>query len=150
MPTEAEIQREFSLILELTRDDPHTAFQMLERQLGVLVLRTQVLLSLCGIVVTVTGFSGRTIAQTSTVARTLVAGGIVVVLLAAVVSIWGVLRLQWLTQIPAKDWRELLVEGLRIRYRKSRFLAAALVLFIGGFSCYVLAIALMLLATKPL
>ena len=38
---------------------------MVERQLSVLVLRTQVMLSLSGIVITVTGFSGRAIAQTS-------------------------------------------------------------------------------------
>ena len=62
------------------------------------VLRTQVMLSLSGIVVTVTGFSGRAIAETSSLARSSIAAGILVVLASAAVAIWGVLRLSWLTQ----------------------------------------------------
>ena len=41
------------------KGDAQKAFEIVERQLGVLILRTQVLLSLSGIVITVTGFSGR-------------------------------------------------------------------------------------------
>jgi len=85
-------------ILSLTSDDALKAFEIVERQMNVLVLRTQVMLSLSGIVITVTGFSGRAIAQTSTVARDAIAAGIFVVLAAAAVAIGGVLRLRWLTQ----------------------------------------------------
>jgi hypothetical protein len=123
------------------------AYHMLERQLSVLVMRTQVLLSLSGIVITVTGFSGRAIAQTSALARASIAAGIVVVLAAAVVAIAGVLRLRWLSEIVVDDPLETVVRGLELRNRKSRFLAAALVLFVIGFGFYVLAIAQLLLDT---
>ncbi len=141
-----EVQR----ILTLAGGDAVRAYDIVEKQLAVLVLRTQVMLSLSGIVVTVTGFSGRTIAQTGTVARSLVAAGIMVVLLSAAVAIGGVLRLRWLTQEVDDDLEASLTRMLMLRDSKSRFLSVALTLFIAGFACYCVAIALMLVATPPL
>lgn len=136
---------EVARILALTRSDPEHAFNLVERQLSVLVLRTQVMLSLSGIVITVTGFSGRAIAQTNELARLLVSAGIVIVLAAAVTAIGGVLRLRWLTQELRDDISDTLGRMLEIRDTKSRFLSVALVLFIVGFSCYCIAIAQMLM-----
>lgn len=140
---------EATRILALVGGDRQRAFDVVERQLSVLVLRTQVMLSLSGIVVTVTGFSGRTIAQTSSLARLLVATGILVVLTSAATAIGGVLRLHWLTQSIVDDPLEMLRGMLAQRDRRARFLRAALFLFIAGFACYCVAIALMLLAAKP-
>lgn len=137
---------EVSRILALTKGDTEKAYGVVERQLSVLVLRTQVMLSLSGIVITVTGFSGRAIAQTSELARVLVSAGILIVLGAAGTAIGGVLRLRWLTQELRDDVRETLDRMLEIRDTKSRFLSVALVLFLVGFSCYCVAIAQMLLA----
>lgn len=141
---------EVKRILTLVKGDPGKAYEVVQSQLSVLVLRTQVMLSLSGIVITVTGFSGRTIAQTSEVARLLVAAGILIVLLAAGVGIGGVLRLRWLTQELTEDTEQTLTRMLTIRDSKSRYLAAALVLFVVGFACYCVAIALMLASTPPL
>jgi Zn-dependent protease with chaperone function len=82
-------------------------------------------------------------------ARALVAAGILIVLSAAGTAIGGVLRLRWLTQELTDDSEETLVRMLSIRDAKSRFLSAALVLFVTGFACYCVAIALMLLSTTP-
>ena len=141
---------EVKRIIALTKGDPVKAYELVQAQLSVLVLRTQVMLSLSGIVITVTGFSGRSIAQTSELARNLVAVGIVIVLGAAGVAIGGVLRLQWLTQQLTDDTEQTLVRMLDMRDQKSRYLSAALLLFMGGFACYCVSIALMLLATQPL
>lgn len=143
-----EPRTEAQRILTIAGDDPLGAFQILERQLGVVVLRTQVLLSLSGIVITVTGFSGRAIAQTSALARGCIASGICVVLASAATAIVGVLRLQWLSQIIADDLLATLENGIRIRNTKSRYLAAALILFVIGFGLYVAAIAQLLIAQK--
>lgn len=137
-------------IIQFANGDHARAFDVVEKQMSVLVLRTQVLLSLAGIVVTVTGFSGRTIAQTSEVARVLIATGIVVVLSSAAVAIGGVLRLRWLTQELGDEMEETLLRMVALRDSKTKFLTAALALFVVGFACYVGAIALMLVATKPL
>lgn len=145
VPASDEVKR----ILALVKGDPRQAYEMVHSQLAVLALRTQVMLSLAGIVITVTGFSGRAIAQTSELARLLVATGIVVVLAAAATAIGGVLRLSWLTQELTDDLEQTLVRMLEVRNRKSRFLGASLWIFVAGFACYCLAIALMLVATKP-
>lgn len=137
-------------IIHFANGDSARAFDVVERQMSVLVLRTQVLLSLSGIVVTVTGFSGRTIAQTSELARLLIATGILVVLSSAAVAIVGVLRLRWLTQELGDEMEQTLLRMVALRDSKTRFLTAALGLFVVGFGCYVVAIAMMLVATKPL
>ncbi|MCA3014887.1 MAG: hypothetical protein INH41_21080 [Myxococcaceae bacterium] len=147
--TTAARDDEVTRILSLTKGDPREAFQVVERQLSVLVLRTQVMLSLSGIVITVTGFSGRAIAQTNELARVLISAGILIVLAAAATGIGGVLRLRWLTQELTDDVRETLTRMLHIRDRKSRFLSAALLLFLVGFGCYCVAIAQMLIHVTP-
>ncbi len=141
---------EVKRIMALTRGDPVRAYELVQSQFSVLVLRTQVMLSLSGIVITVTGFSGRSIAQTSELARNLVAVGILVVLAAAAVAIGGVLRLKWLTQELTDDPEQTLIRMLDRRDEKSRYLNVALVLFVSGFACYCVSIALMLVNTHPL
>ena len=135
--------------MKLSRGDEQRAYDMVERQLSVLVLRTQVMLSLSGIVITVTGFSGRAIAETSNLARLSIASGILVVLASAAAAIWGVLRLSWLTQTIDEDALAMLTRGIEIRNAKSRYLRAALILFICGFSLYCFAIAQLLAAAHP-
>jgi hypothetical protein len=127
---------------------PRGAFEIVERQLAVLVLRAQVMLSLSGIVITVTGFSGRAVAQTGTLARVCITAGMFVVLLAAALAIAGVLGLRWLTQEIADDPLETLARGLAIRDRKSRFLQLALALFVVGFALYCAAVAQLLMASR--
>ena len=140
---------EAARILHLVGGDTLRAFELVERQLTTLVLRAQVMLSLCGIVVTVTGFSGRSIAQTSNLARLSIAAGILIVLASAAVAMWGVLRLRWFTQELDDEPLVTLRRGLAIRDRKAAWLARALALFIVGFGCYCFAIAQLLLAASP-
>ena len=145
----ATARQEAEQILKLSRGDEQRAYDMVERQLSVLVLRTQVMLSLSGIVITVTGFSGRAIAETSNLARWSIASGIMIVLFSAAAAIWGVLRLSWLTQTIDEDALTMLTRGVEIRNAKSRFLRASLILFIAGFSLYCFAIAQLLIAAQP-
>lgn len=144
--SKSDIAREARAILTLCEGQRLRAFEMVQGQLAVLVLRTQVMLSLSGIVITVTGFSGRAIAQTSIVARGCIVAGLFLVLSAAAVAVWGVLRLKWLTQALDEDVLATLEMALSVRNQKSRFLAVALTLFVCGFGLYCLAIAQLLIA----
>jgi hypothetical protein len=126
--------------------DELRAFELVHQQLGVLVMRTQVLLSLSGIVITVTGFSGRAIAETSALARLSISAGIVVVLLAALVLVAGVLRVSWITARMSADRRETIAAAIVLRERKARFLRGGMLLFSAGFALYVLAITQLLMA----
>lgn len=131
-------------ILDLCEGSKQRAFAMVEGQLSVLVLRTQVVLSLSGIVITVTGFSGRAIAETGLLARVSIISGLFLVLFAAAVGVWGVLRLKWFTQAIQTDIVATLRAGIELRDRKSRSLRTALALFIAGFTLYCVAIAQLL------
>lgn len=144
---ETEAQTEAGHILELCKGDSLRAFEMVQSQLGVIVLRTQVMLSLSGIVITVTGFSGTAIARTSLLARVSVVAGLVLVLSAAAVATLGVLRLRWMTQELGGEPLGVLARSIALRDRKSRFLAVALSLFVTGFALYCLAVAQLLIAT---
>ncbi len=138
-------REEARALAELVGGDHRAAYELVERQLGVLVLRTQVLLSLSGIVITVTGFSGRAIAQSGAAARYAITAGILIVLAAALTAIGGVLRLRWLSQTLGADARETLERGLALRDQKARFLAVSMVLFGLGFAGYCIAIAQLLI-----
>lgn len=143
---EIEPAEEARRILALAGGDAYRAFEIVQSQLATLVLRTQVMLSLSGIVITVTGFSGKAIASTSALARGCIVAGLFIVLLAAAVAVRGVLQLRWLTQTLDDDTLVTLRRGLAIRDSKSKFLAVALALFIVGFTLYCTAIAQLLLA----
>jgi hypothetical protein len=142
----SEAETEARRILALCRDDGLRAFEMVQNQFGVLVLRAQVMLSLSGIVITVTGFSGKAIAQTSALARLSIVAGLFIVLVAAAVAVGGVLRLRWLTQTLSDDPLTSLVRGIEMRDKKARFLGIALTLFVLGFSLYCVAVAQLLIA----
>jgi hypothetical protein len=139
-------RREAEHILKMCLNDHLRSFEVVERQLAVLVMRSQVMLSLSGIVITVTGFSGRAIAETSALARSCIAGGILVVLLSAAVAILNVLRLTWLTLELDDEPLVTLLRGLELRDRKAKYLKTASLLFTFGFALYCVAIAQHLLA----
>ncbi|WP_437511004.1 hypothetical protein [Sorangium sp. So ce1099] len=118
---------------------------ILERQFAVLHNRAQVLIGLCGIVITTTGFSGRLIAGTSRAAQGLIIAGVAIVLLSATLIVWGVQHIRWLTQQPGGDIRGWLLVSLAYRDRKTTIYRVAIAFLLVGLSFYVIAIALMLL-----
>lgn len=85
-------RREAEHILKLCLGDHLEAYQLIERQLSRAIQRAQVLVAVSGVVIAVTGFSGRPVAQTSEFARLAISIGVLLLLVASVVAIWGVLR----------------------------------------------------------
>ena len=118
---------------------------MLERQFVVLHNRAQVLLGLCGIVVTTTGFSGRLVAGTNAAAQWLIIAGVALVLGAAAVVVWGVLHLYWLTMQPGESTREWLLTSLAYRDKKTRAYRIGISLLLVGLTVYAAALSIMLL-----
>lgn len=126
--------------------NPKEITSLLERQFAVLTGRAQMLLGLSGIVITTTGFSGRAIASTGLLAQWLIVSGIFFVLSGAVAIVWGILRLNWVTQLIHTDIRVALIQMLAYRDRKTRAYRMGLILLIIGLTLYVSAIALMVMA----
>jgi hypothetical protein len=133
-------------ILALCAGDGLKAFQIVQAQISTLATRTQAILGLSGIVITVTGFSGRTIALVSPVARTTIVAGLLIVLAAAAVGVGGVLRLRWATQNIATDPLVTVRRLIAIRDDKGRFLTASIAMFVIGFALYCFAVAQLLIA----
>lgn len=117
---------------------------LLERQFTVLHNRAQVLLTLCGIVISTTGFSGRLVAGTNQMAQALIIVGVGMILLAAVVCSWGVLHLRWLTMQTGQDVREWLESSLRYRNVKTTSYRVAVIIMLVGLTSYCAAMAIML------
>jgi hypothetical protein len=146
------LAEEADRILSSYGDDPtnlERIMWMLERQFAVLHNRAQVLLTLCGIVISTTGFSGRLIASTDRPAQVLVIAGVSLVLLSAAVTVWGVQHLSWLTLQRGSLLREWLLVCLAYRDRKTRFYRLGIALMLFGLAAYVGAISIMLLKPHP-
>lgn len=75
---------EIQKILKLCNGDLREALKIYEQQLNVLQTRAQVLMSLAGVVLTITGFSGQRIAGASRLAQICVIAGLGVILLSAI------------------------------------------------------------------
>ncbi len=126
-------------------DGSIAVYQLLDGQLGVLHGRAQSLMQLAGVVITVTGFSGRIIADTSRAAQVLIVSGVSLVALAAALALIFVSPIRWVSadlSLPVEDW---VLVTIRRRNRKSRAIRGATLVLILGMAFYLVAIALMLL-----
>lgn len=143
-------ETEATRILEMCGGQLLEAMALLERQMNTLHNRAQVLFSLCGIVVTVTGFSGRLIAATSRPAQILIVAGLAVVIGCAFYLYRSVMTLRWNTQrldtTPQKT-----IDGILARRDvKTRAYKRGGYILFAGVILYALAISMMLLNPEPL
>jgi len=140
--------QEASRLLSLTGNGYLKAMEILEKQLNVLHLRAQVLMSLAGIVITVTGFSGRSIAGTSFVAQVLVISGLATVLVSAIWVFSRVMTIKWLTTETAETPEIILQEIIKRRNRKTRAYVVGGRILCLGLLFYSIAFSIMLLNPK--
>jgi hypothetical protein len=142
-------RREADHILKLCLGDHLRAYEVVERQLSLLVLRAHVLIALSILVITATGLTGHALAATSRAAYACVATGIAALLAAAAVAGFGVLRLRWLSQEIDDEPVITLLRGIELRDRRARYLRISFLLWSPGFALYCAAIAQLVLATLP-
>lgn len=118
---------------------------VLSSQLTFLHNRAQVLLTLGGIGITVTGFSGRLIAGTDRWAQAAIIGGLALILIAVGLVVQVVMGPgYWVTQVPGEDVRAWLLGALEMRDRRTRVYRIALALLLVGLALYTVAVTLML------
>jgi len=121
----------------------------IESQLTILAARAQTLLSLAGITVTVTGFSGANIARTGRLAAGLLVSGLGVVLLSAAVAMVGILHVSWVTSLAPSSLEVTIKNALQVRDAKTRRFSVALRLLVVGLVLYGASVALLLLGNLP-
>lgn len=132
---EAEADR---LILLYPGDSGYSKIHdIIRHQFEVIQSRSQLLLTVGTLTLTITGFSGPTIARTNITARITMAMGIVLVLIAILVLLTRGLRIHWITQFVQADKRQLLIDIIRYRDQKTRIYMMVMSLLVVGLGCYV-------------
>jgi hypothetical protein len=145
----ATIEQETQHLLRLYENDAAKIMAQLQSQLSILANRAQTLLSLAGITITVTGFSGANIARTGRLSATLLVLGLLFVLSSAAIAMNGILRVRWTTQLPPCELDDAVRATLEVRERKTKNFSLALRLLVIGLTLYVSSIALLLLGNLP-
>lgn len=147
---EARALREAKHILSL-HDRPALAKALAEvtGHFQALQTRSQLLISLVTIALTITGFSGPTMARSGVTVAVLLAMGLLLVLSAALVLILGILTLKWVTAPPIGDDVTALAAILRRRDQKTRLFTVGLALLSAGLTAYTLAVVFFLLLSGP-
>ena len=138
-------EEESQAIQELYKT-PAACLEAIERQLNVLHLRAQVLISIAGIVLTITGFSGRIIADTNQAAQILISIGLLIVLIAAVFVYMRVMSIRWVTSEAKGDINDYLPAILERRNRKTAAFRQGGWILCLGLACYFAAFTMMLTA----
>lgn len=103
----------------------------------VLQNRAQMLLSLITITLTITGFSGPRIAESSLLARISIAAGLILVLLSALILMAGPLRLRWCTRLRSSSVDQSLLKLIHQRNARTRRYHLASVSLVLGLIGYV-------------
>lgn len=139
-------RREIDAILEHfgERNRPGI-YDVINSQLNVIHSRAQSVIGLASVVITVTGFSGRIIADTNLPAQVLIILGIILVGIGAALTMTRVMPVRWVTSymdLPVREW---ILTALRRRAAKSRALRVALIYMTVGMIFYLTSIAIMLL-----
>lgn len=128
----------------LSGDSMSEAYELLNAQMNIIHMRAMAIITITGVVVTVTGFSGRLIAGTSRLAQFLIISGLLTCILAATVTMLWVMPIRWLTSYMNTSTDEWLLAAIRRRDRKTRAFRIASILLIIGLTLYGLSICQML------
>ncbi len=136
-------------LLDLYGGNAVPIMERIESQLSILSGRAQTLLSLAGITVTVTGFSGASIARSGKPAAILLVSGLVVVMVAASMAMRGILTVRWTTAIAPCSLEKAIHSALDVRDAKAEAFSRSLRLLILGLSLYVASVAYLLLVNLP-
>lgn len=114
-----------------------TCLDIVSQQFQVIQQRSQLLLTLATLTLTITGFSGPQIASTNALARWSIAIGIVLVLISVIMVLVGTLRINWVTQMSAGDDQQTLEAVLDYRNSKTSLYRLELSFLVVGLACYV-------------
>lgn len=135
-------------ILSDHHDNYPESLKIVIEQFTKLQNRSQILLTVATIALTVTGFSGSKIAATGIIPRVLIVVGLVFILAGIIVILGQTLSLKWATQIRLPSHEKTLEAIILHRNKKSHTYCTALLLVVTGLCLFVSSIAFYLLLGK--
>ena len=131
-------EQELAYLRELHgADHPDRVLAVIVDQFGTLQQRSQTLLGLVTICLTISGFSGPNVAASGQLARLSISCGLTLVLAAAIVTLAGPLQLRWVTQWRAETTGESLLGLIRHRNQRTERYNLAFRLLVLGLAGYV-------------
>lgn len=133
-------KEEYTYMLEVLGSNAEV-WKSLQQQFGVLHQRTQSVFAIGALAISVTGFSGHRIVAAGALSGIPLIIGLAFVLLSLAVALYGVVRLQWISDIRGKDAAEGLARVIAVRNRKTRFFLLSLKIVLIGLFWYVVAVA---------
>lgn len=145
-----DVQDEARNLNRLFADQPIQLVQYLGHQIATVKTYAQVLIGLCGLTVTVTGFSGAHMIRAGSLAASLMVGGIGLVLIGLITCIRTITRLRWVSQDLRDDLAETAVIVIQRRNRQQRAVSIAAIFVAGGLLCYLAAVMVAALVTGNL
>jgi hypothetical protein len=135
-------------LLELHDGSASAATKALATQFSVIQSRTQLVLTLATIMLSITGFSGPRIAESGRFACVAMVCGLGLALGGVALALLGSLRIKWLTQFIDPDPRARLAAMIEHRNRKTAWFMVELAMIVAGLACYAAAVVEYLL-TRP-
>lgn len=140
--TPEQIDHEAQHLCALFQDQPHHLIQILANQFSVLKGQAQILMGLCSLTITVTGFSGAHIIRAGTPAALSMVCGIGLILVAIFFCLSVLMRLQWVTQELRENYHQMVTTIIQRRNDQQHRLFIAGVFVALGLSAYLFAVIL--------
>ena len=134
----ASAEEEAKQLLSVQGDDGLKGITpMLMQQFLVLQTRAQIMLTITTLTLTITGFSGPTIAASGNFSRYAMVLGILATLSSTLLILGGSLRIRWVTQFRGDNDLDLITRVIRYRNEKTNLFFAEICLLVLGLASYV-------------
>lgn len=135
------VEEEAQRLVELLQAQPYQLLSYLSGQLAVVKTQAQMLIGLCGLTVTVTGFSGTHMVKAGWISAGLMVLGIALILVAATLCLKTLTETRWVTQCLADSLTETTRAVFKRRNRQQHRLTIA-GRFVGfGLAAYLFSVA---------
>ena len=135
-----DVREEARRLHALFAAQPAQLVQFLSGQIATVKTYAQILVGLCGLTVTVTGFSGAHMIRSGPLAAGLMVAGIALVMIGLIVCIRTITALRWVSQELQDDLIETAVVVIERRNRQQGLLSLAAVFVAAGLGCYLAAV----------
>ncbi len=137
---EAQVREEARRLHQLFASAPSQLVQYLSNQIATVKTYAQILVGLCGLTVTVTGFSGAHMIRAGSISAGLMVLGIALVLVGLLLCLRTITGLRWVSQDLRDDLVEMAIIVIHRRNRKQRLVSFAAIFVACGLFCYLAAV----------
>jgi hypothetical protein len=131
-----DVREEARRIHQLFADQPSQLIVYLAGQIATVKTYAQILVGLCGLAITVTGFSGAHMIRSGSLASTLMICGISLVIIGLIVCLRTITALRWVSQELRDDLVETAAVVIERRNRQQHAVTTAAMFVAGGIVCY--------------